>query len=66
MIIESHIRKVDARITPIPYTKTTEPVLTAGANYYVCFGNNKGYPINTPKIFLKIFFTNKANRIRTK
>ena len=66
MIRERQIIKVDAAITPIHYTKRTEPVLTAGADYYVCFGNYIAYPINTLKIFLKIFFTNKAMRIRTK
>ena len=66
MISERHIIKVDAAITPIHYTKRTEPLLTAGADYYVCFGNNMAYPINTLIIFLKIFFTNMAIRIRTK
>jgi hypothetical protein len=50
MISERHIIKVDAAITPIHYTKRTEPLLTAGADYYVCFGNNIAYPCTLKEI----------------
>jgi len=50
MTSERHIIKVDKEITPIHYTKRTEPVLTAGAGYYVCFGNNIAYPCTLKEI----------------
>lgn len=50
MTSERHIIKVDIEITPIHYTKRTEPVLTPGADYYVCFGNNIAYPCTLKEI----------------
>ena len=44
MISEKHLIKVDEKITPVHYTKRTEPSLKVGADYYVCFGNNIVYP----------------------
>jgi hypothetical protein len=39
-----HLIKVDKHISPVHYTKRTEPVLIVGQEYYVCFGNNIVYP----------------------
>jgi len=50
MISEKHIIKVEKEITPIHYSKRTEPVLQIGADYYVCFGNNIAYPCTLTKI----------------
>ena len=50
MVGEKHIIKVDEKITPIHYSKRTEPELQVGANYYVCFGNNIVYPCTLTKI----------------
>ena len=47
---EKHILKVGQEITPIDYTKRTEPVLRVGEDYYVCFGNNIVYPCRLNKI----------------
>ena len=47
---EKHIIKVDQEITPVDYTKRTEPVLQVGQDYYVCFGNNIVYPCRLNKI----------------
>ena len=44
MISERQIIRVDKEVTPIHYTKRTEPELKIGADYYVCFGNNIAYP----------------------
>jgi len=50
MTSERHIIKVDKEITPIHYTKRTEPELQIGADYYVCFGNNIAYPCTLKEI----------------
>ena len=50
MISEKHIIKVDQEITPLHYSKRTEPELQVGADYYVCFGNNIAYPCTLTKI----------------
>ena len=50
MISERHIIRVDQEITPIHYTKRTEPELKIGADYYVCFGNNIAYPCTLKEI----------------
>jgi len=50
MISDKHIIKVDQKITPVHYSKRTEPVLQVGADYYVCFGNNIAYPCTLTKI----------------
>jgi hypothetical protein len=50
MISDKHIIKVDKKITPVHYSKRTEPVLEVGADYYVCFGNNIAYPCTLTKI----------------
>ena len=50
MISDKHIIKVDKKITPVHYSKRTEPVLQVGADYYVCFGNNIVYPCTLTKI----------------
>jgi hypothetical protein len=50
MVGEKHIVKVDKDITPIHYTKRTEPELKAGEDYYVCFGNNIAYPCTLKEI----------------
>ena len=50
MISEKHIIKVDQEITPIHYTKRTEPELKIGADYYVCFGNNVAFPCTLKEI----------------
>ena len=58
MTSEKHIIKVDKEITPIHYTKRTEPELIVGADYYVCFGNNIAYPCT-----LKEIIAGRAKRI---
>jgi hypothetical protein len=50
MISEKHIIRVDKKITPIHYTKRTEPALKVGADYYVCFGSNIVYPCTLNEI----------------
>jgi hypothetical protein len=50
MVGEKHIIKVDKEITPVHYTIRTEPQLQAGADYYVCFGNNIVYPCTLDEI----------------
>jgi hypothetical protein len=50
MTSERHIIRVDKAITPIHYTKRTEPELITGADYYVCFGNNIAYPCTLKQI----------------
>ena len=50
MTSERHIIKVDQEITPIHYTKRTEPELRVGADYYVCFGNNVAFPCTLKEI----------------
>ena len=50
MITEKHIIKVDKDITPIHYTKRTEPELKIGEDYWVCFGNNIAYPCTLKEI----------------
>ena len=50
MIREKNIIKVDKEITPIHYSKRTEPVLQVGSDYYVCFGNNIVYPCTLNEI----------------
>ena len=44
MLSDKHAITVDKNITPIPFTKRTAPALNVGADYYVCFGNNRVYP----------------------
>jgi len=44
MLTEKHAIRVDKNITPVHFSKRTEPALTVGAEYYVCFGNNVAYP----------------------
>ena len=50
MISDKQIIKVDKEITPVHYTKRTEPKLEIGEDYYVCFGNNIAYPCRLKKI----------------
>ena len=50
MASEKHIIRVDKEITPIHYSKRTEPLLQPGADYYVCFGNNIVYPCTLNEI----------------
>jgi hypothetical protein len=50
MTSERHVIKVDKEITPIHYTKRTEPELKIGADYFVCFGNNVAYPCTLKEI----------------
>jgi hypothetical protein len=50
MTSEKHIIKVDKEITPLHYSKRSEPELQVGADYYVCFGNNIAYPCTLTKI----------------
>ena len=50
MISDKHIIKVDQKITPVHYSKRTEPSLQVGADYYVSFGNNIAYPCTLTKI----------------
>ena len=50
MISDKNVIKVEKEITPVHYSKRTEPVLEIGADYYVCFGNNIVYPCTLDKI----------------
>ena len=50
MSSERHVIKVDKEITPIHYTKRTEPELKIGADYFVCFGNNIAFPCTLKEI----------------
>jgi hypothetical protein len=50
MTSEKHVIKVDKEITPIHYTKRTEPELKVGSDYYVCFGNNVAFPCTLKEI----------------
>ena len=50
MVSTRHLIKVDEQINPVHYTKRTEPVLTIGEEYYVCFGNNVVYPCTLDEI----------------
>jgi hypothetical protein len=50
MTSEKHIIKVDKSITPIHYTKRTEPDLVLGGDYYVCFGDNVAFPCTLKEI----------------
>jgi hypothetical protein len=50
MIIDKNVIKVEKEITPLHYTKRTEPELKIGADYYVCFSNNVVYPCTLSKI----------------
>jgi hypothetical protein len=50
MTSERHVIKVDKEITPIHYTKRTEPELTVGGDYFVSFGNNIAFPCTIKEI----------------
>ena len=50
MTSERHVIKVDKEITPIHYTKRTEPELRVGGDYFVCFGNNVAFPCTIKEI----------------
>ena len=50
MISDKNVIKVEKEITPVHYSKRKEPVLTVGADYYVCFGNNVVYPCTLKEI----------------
>ena len=50
MTSERNVIKVDKEITPIHYTKRTEPELIVGGDYYVSFGNNIAFPCTIKEI----------------
>jgi hypothetical protein len=50
MLSGRHLIKVNEQINPVHYTKRTEPALTIGHEYYVCFGNNIVYPCTLNEI----------------